>query len=261
MGFEITTELENVFKGFIFEGIVACLWLIMLIIILNHYRNKKSKMTAFLLASFTSYFLGLVFSWIAKFIQLSYGYNSIELFPSNTPSLWLIARITQYRLSFAFLVGGAYFTNKFQGLVFDKEPKQLRNQVMLVLTIVTILFSLILYFPSQEIFDLITFGLAFITLLICYVPFMLQAFKLGFKMEKAAKVYKTAFISLGIMCICFLMILFGMLFDRVMIIFVEGNEGYTVFYYMGWISAIIGVFTTFMGYIRPTLVKPSSLEN
>ncbi|WP_371803172.1 hypothetical protein [Candidatus Lokiarchaeum ossiferum] len=261
MGFEITSELENVYKGFLFEGIVACLWLVLLLIILNHYRKKKSKMTAILLASFTSYFLGLVFSWIAKLIQLSFGYNSIVLFPPETPNLWLIARITQYRISFTFIVIGTYFTNKFQGMVFDTETKQLRNKIILVLTIITILVSLILYFPSQEIFDLITFGLAFIVMLMCYIPFMIHAFKMGFKMEKAAKVYKTAFISLGIMCVCFLMILLGMLFDRAMIIFVEGCEGYTVFYYMGWISAIIGVFTTFMGYIRPTLVKPSPSEN
>ena len=261
MNIEISPEIQNVFNGLIFEGAVAILWFIMLIIILIHYLSKKSKLTALLFISFSSYFIGLLFSFISKLILLRYGYNSIENFPLDTSYLWLIARITQYRFSFAFIVGGAFFTNRFQGLVFDKEPKQWRNQIVLILTIITILFSLIFYFPSQDMFDLITFGLAFIIMLIIYIPFMIEAFKLGFKMEKAAKIYKTALISLGIMCICFLMILFGMLFDRIMIIFVEGCEGYTIFYYMGWISAILGVFTTFIGYIRPTLVKPKIPNN
>lgn len=256
MTLNITPDLQIVFNAFIFESFIAILWFFLLIIIYKHNQKKKSKLTDQLLKIFMMYFFGLFFAWLAKLLSLIYGYNTIELFPLETPGLWVFARIIQYRLTFSFILVGTFLSTKFRNSIFKKEENSAFDRFLQIYTIISILFSLICYIPEQRIFDLITFMLAFILVIICYVPFMLETFKLSKKIRNTDKIYKNALISIGCMCIFFLLIFFGMVIDRAMMVFIDGCLGYTIFYYIGWIAAILGVITAFLGYIRPTYVKP-----
>lgn len=56
-------------------------------------------------------------------------------------------------------------------------------------------------------------------------------------------------ISLAIMSISFMLIFLNFAIDRILILL--NTPGFTLFYYLAWISAIIGIFGAYYGYIRP----------
>jgi hypothetical protein len=80
-----------------------------------------------------------------------------------------------------------------------------------------------------------------------YVPFLRRAIQSYRGVEE--KNYKQAFLSLAIMSFSFTLIFLNFAIDRVLIFL--GSPGFTAFYFLAWISAIVGIFGTYYGYIRP----------
>ncbi len=80
-----------------------------------------------------------------------------------------------------------------------------------------------------------------------YAPFLRRSIESYRAVE--GKTYKQAFLSLAIMSISFMLIFLNFAIDRLLIFL--GNPGFTVFYFLAWIFAIVGIFGAYYGYIRP----------
>ena len=80
-----------------------------------------------------------------------------------------------------------------------------------------------------------------------YAPFLRRSIESYRGVEE--KTYKQAFLSLAVMSFSFMLIFLNFAIDR-MLIFL-GSPGFTVFYFLAWISAIVGIFGAYLGYVRP----------
>ncbi|MFW9972229.1 MAG: hypothetical protein ACFFDF_18735, partial [Candidatus Odinarchaeota archaeon] len=95
--------------------------------------------------------------------------------------------------------------------------------------------------------DIIAFLIVFIYMVMVYAPFLRRSIESYRAVEE--KNYKQAFLSLAVMSISFMLIFLNFAIDRILIFL--GSSGFTVFYYLAWIFAIIGIFGAYYGYIRP----------
>jgi hypothetical protein len=84
-------------------------------------------------------------------------------------------------------------------------------------------------------------------MVLVYGPFLGRSIESYRAVEE--KAYKQAFLSLAIMSFSFMLIFLWFAIDRVFVLL--GNPGFTAFYYLAWISAIVGIFGAYYGYIRP----------
>ena len=95
--------------------------------------------------------------------------------------------------------------------------------------------------------DLIAFIVVAVYMILVYIPFMKHCIKAYKSVDN--DVFKKAFLSLTIMSLSFTLILICQLIDRIYII--GGSDGYTIFYFMGWSFALIGMIGAYFGYIKP----------
>jgi hypothetical protein len=249
---EITAELAPTFRGLLFESGILIVFSFLLVAIISHMRRRSTPLTKLLLIIFLNYFFAIIFSWLGKFILLYYGVMSFKTLEPALPGLFFLGLITQYRLSFVCLGVGAYLTYWLKVKIFEKGTKTLELWFNTIFVTITIIFSLGWLDPQKEIYDLIAFFLIFLVMTLINLPFMIVLFLLYRRIEEP--VYKTAILSLAIMSFCFLLILLGFFFDRLMIIFF-GSSGYTIFYFAAWILVIVGIFSAYWGYIRPGKVQ------
>jgi hypothetical protein len=83
---------------------------------------------------------------------------------------------------------------------------------------------------------------------IIYFPFSYRAYDAYRSVENPQ--YRTAFLSLGIMSICYILVFFSFFIDRLLILILD-IVGFTPFYYSAWAFAIVAVFGAYFGYIKP----------
>ena len=107
---------------------------------------------------------------------------------------------------------------------------------------------LIVYIKGNMLLDVITFSIVAIFIGTIYFPFMLRCLEAYKKVDDAT--FKKAFLSLSIMSICFILVFVFQIIDRIFML-LYSIPGYTVFYYLGWISAIVAILCAYLGYIKP----------
>jgi phage-related holin len=116
----------------------------------------------------------------------------------------------------------------------------------------TAFYDLIIYEPKPSflavLFDAIAFLLTLIFMSMIYIAFLYRSIE-AYKGVKEP-IYKRAFLSLAAMALCFMLILLNFLIDRILIL-VLNIPGFTIFYYLAWIFAIIGIICAYLGYIKP----------
>ncbi len=241
----LAAELKLVRNGLVFESIVVIILIIMLVGIYIHYRHRPSQLTKLLLFIFIAYTFGIFFSWLAKFLYWTGGFTSIDAISEDTQGFYFYKLIFKYRLSFTFILIGAYLNYIFKARVFEKEMKRGEKIIITTYCIGSLIFNIAVIPTGDSTMDLISFALLFLLMVLVYIPFIISTFRLAKRIDE--KIYRKGLQSLGIMGICLIMVTVCMLLDRAMIIFFD-SAGYTFFYYLGWMSTILGVLFAYYGY-------------
>jgi hypothetical protein len=172
--------------------------------------------------------------------------NAENLTPTDT-NYWLISRITGFRFSFIFVTLATYLVFLFAIQLFDQKPSPIVKYGLLIFGFIIVIYCLVAFDRSNIMLDVIAFLLVFLYMLIIYGGFMAHTIKLTKTVGDPG--YKRAFTSLTWMAAFFISTLLWFLLDRVMILM--GSLGYTVFYFLAWLSVVIGIVFAYLGYIRP----------
>ena len=245
------SETDLVFTGMIFETGIIVVAFIVLVLIFLKYLEKRQKLTFYLFLIFLFMVVSIIFSWLSKVLRLYSGLDYIiddDVVDPGTMTSWFLLRITQFRLTFVFLMIAIYLSYVLKVNLFEKGYNKTHKIIVIFYGIIGSLYLLIIYFKGELIFDLIAFIIVSVYMFVIYFPFMKSCYTAARNVED--RVYKNAFLSLVVMALCFILILICQLIDRILIISLE-ILGYTPFYFAGWIFAIIGLIGAYLGYIRP----------
>lgn len=240
-----------VFIGMTFESFIIVIACILLFLILRKYYEKgKHKLTLYLFLIFLFYVIAIFFSWLSKILVLysniEYAYNSSVPDPGTMLS-WIILRITDFRLSFVFLAIAIFISYILKVNIFEKEYKKSHRIIVIVYSIVTVLYTLLIYQRGNTLLDVIAFLLIFLFMAMIYFPFFFSSVN-SYKSSQEKR-FKNAFLSLALMAIFFIIVPFNFLLDRLLILF--GGPGFSIFYFLAWIFVLLGIIAAYYGYIRP----------
>jgi hypothetical protein len=244
-----------VFIGMSFESFIIIIASILLALILRKYYEKgKHKLTLYLFLIFLFYVIAIFFSWLSKILVLysniDYAYNSSIPDPGTVLS-WIILRITDFRLSFVFLAIAIFISYILKVNIFEKDYKKTHRIIVIIYSIVTVLYSLLIYQRGNTLLDVIAFLLIFVFMAMIYFPFFFSS--VNSYRSSQEKIFKNAFLSLALMAIFFILVPFYFLIDRLLILF--GGPGFSIFYFLAWIFVLLGIIAAYYGYIRPRTSK------
>ena len=231
------------FIGMIFELFIIIFAAILLTFILKKYFIKRHKLTRLLLIIFTCYFCAILFSWISKVFVVA----QMNIVQDGSIITWMHNIISDFRLSEFFVTIAIFLSYILKVNVFEKGYNTLQKYIIIIYGIFTCVYVLIIYEYGNTLLDIIAFLIVFIYMVMVYGPFLRRAIESYRGVEE--KIYRQAFLSLAIMSFSFMLIFLNFAIDRVLIIL--GSDGFTVFYFLSWISAIVGIFGAYYGYIRP----------
>jgi len=241
-----------VFIGMSFESFIIVIASILLALILRKYYEKnKHKLTLYLFLIFLFYVIAIFFSWFSKILVLYsnidyIAYNSLLPDPGTVLS-WIILRITDFRISFVFLTIAIFISYILKVNIFEKDYKKTHKVIVIIYSIVTVLYSLLIYQKDNDLLDAIAILLIFIFMAMIYIPFLYSSVS-SYKSSQEKK-FKNAFLSLALMAIFFILVPFNFLIDRILIVL--GGPGFSIFYFLAWIFVLLGIIAAYYGYIRP----------
>jgi hypothetical protein len=136
----------------------------------------------------------------------------------------------------------------FKVKIFDDgEYVPLQKYVIIGYGIFTEFYIILVYIADNVLLDAIAFLLVAFYMCIIYIPFMSSALTAYRSVDQPR--FKNAFLSLAVMAFSFLLIFINFFIDRLFILF--GSIGFTLFYYLAWSFALIGILGAYFGYIRP----------
>lgn len=239
-----------IFVGMIFESFVIAIQTILLILILRKYFVKRHELTLLLFEISLGYTLAIIFSWFSKILVLYSTMDYLQYQDVAAPQTlesWFLLRITDFRISFLFVILAIYLSYILRVKVFESEFNQKEKIAISGYTIFTFIYSLIIYERGNVILDVFAFLFILILMSITYIPFFARSLKYYQQSDK--KVIKNAFLSLAIMSINYMMVFVFFLFDRILIFL--GDPGFTLFYFLAWTSGVIAIIGAYLGYIRP----------
>jgi len=198
--------------------------------------NKQNKI-------FINYFIAIVFSWISKVFVVF----QVDVTQDGFITTWMYNLISDFRFSEFFVVIAIFLSYILKVNVFEKGYNKLQKYIVIIYGIFSCAYVLFIYEDGNTLLDIIAFLIVFIYMVMVYSPFLRRAIESYRAVEE--KTYKQAFLSLAIMSVSFMMIFLNFAIDRVLIFL--GSLGFTVFYFLAWSFAIIGIFGAYYGYIRP----------
>ncbi len=219
---------------------------ILLGLILRRHFQKRSELTKLLFLIFFFMAVAIFFMMLAK---VYYIYFNAEFLIETDPGFWFIARVLYYRFGFMFIAVSILFTHIFRIKVFEEKPAKWMNYFLYALGIFIIGWAMFVFIFKDLFLNLILFALLMVYLLLVFVPFSLQSFRLGGSTRLDEK-YRRAFIFLGLMGICFIGVLLFNLFDQ-LAHFLDNAVTYSPFYFLGWISHIAGMLFGYFGFLKP----------
>lgn len=241
--------------GFFYEIGILIVYSIFLVLVIQRYFEKRNPLTKLLVWVFVFYALAIIFSIISKAFNAFYG--GVPYLNVAPEELWIVARLHSGRFGFACAIIATMITYYFSKKVFEKEINKKSLLIVEFLGAAIVIFQVLVYEfntstgKSNGTYDILAFILLFLIMLIVYIPFMIQTLKLASRIE--GENYKKAFKSLGVMAFAFTMIFCSFLLDRIMLLTI--NWAYSVFYFMAWAFAILGIISAYLGYIRPKSVE------
>lgn len=231
------------FVGMIFESFILIFAVILLVLILRKYFIKRHRLTLLLFIIFLCYTIAIVFSWLSKIFAVL-QWDEVQ---DNPVVSWFYYRISDFRFSELLVTVAIFLSYILKVNVFEKGYKTIYKYITIVYGVIACLYIVIIYENENDLLDVGAFLLVFIYMVMIYGPFLRRS--IGSYRAVAEKSYKQGFLSLAIMSVSFMLIFLGFAVDRVFILL--GSPGFTVFYFLGWTFAIIGIFGAYYGYIRP----------
>ncbi|MFX1566749.1 MAG: hypothetical protein ACFFCV_00120 [Promethearchaeota archaeon] len=229
--------------GAIFEIFIIIFAAILLILITRKYFIKRHKLTRLLLIIFIAYFIAIFFSWLSK-IFVFLGFTAVQ---DGSIGAWLYNIITDFRLSEFFVTIAIFLSYILKVNVFEKGYNTVQKYVIIIYGVFACVYVLFIYVSGNTLLDILAFLIVFIYMVMVYGPFLRRSIESYKAVE--GKAYRQAFLSLAIMSISFMLIFLNFAIDRLLIFL--GSPGFTVFYFLAWIFALIGIFGAYYGYIRP----------
>jgi hypothetical protein len=253
--FQISGEEERFlfFIGAIYEAIVLFIAIVLLILIVLKYLEKKHELTFYLVIVFLFYTIAIMFSLISKICVVLKLDLVVDPY---SPLGWIFFRILSFRVS-EFLVCIALFLSYvFKVKIFQKNYNKIQKYIVIIFGSFTAFYDLVIYEPKSGflavLFDAIAFLLTLVFMSMIYIAFLYRSIEAYRSVREP--IYKKAFLSLTIMALSFMLIFLNFLIDRIFIL-VFNIPGFTIFYYLAWAFAIIGIISAYYGYIRPEVDK------
>lgn len=237
------------FVGTIYESIVISIAIFMLVLIYLRYREKQHELTLYLLFIFLFYVFGIFFSLISKiFVVLQID----TLVDPYSPLGWIFYRIMSFRVAELMICVAIFISYVLKIKLFHDGYNTIQKYIVVIVGIATAFFDFFIYSVEEGTFstllDTIAFLLTFIFMGMIYFPFSYRAYDTSKRVESSQ--YRTAFLSLGIMAICYILVFFSFFLDRLLMLILD-IPGFTPFYYSAWGFAITAVLGAYFGYIKP----------
>jgi len=241
--------VDYYFIGTIYEGIIILILIPLVGLSLTNHIKVRNKLSLLLLLILLSYGGSIIFSWVSKvlnaFSNIDYVINENVPDP-NTPQSWILLRITDFRISYVFILVAIFISYLFRRKIFEKEIKRGNKYIIQGFTIFNLIFSFFIYQKGNLLFDILTFFFVFVFMTIVYVPFLLNAIKAYKSTDHPG--FRKSFFFLSIMSLSYMSVLLCLLVDRVYIFL--GHFGFTIFYFLSWVFVIIGIISTYYGYLK-----------
>ena len=235
----------------VFEIFLVFFGSIFLILVILKYFQMKNRLTLYILLIFLFYILTIFFSMISKVIVLTTEYDYVYNQPSGypeSPYSWIILRIVDFRISLALAVIGVYFSYKLKINIFKEEISRNQKIFITVFAGFSFFFSIFVYQRGNTLLDALNFLFILLFMSIVYFPFMLKC--LHEYRTAAVHQLRGRFLSLALMSLNFMLVTFCFLIDRVLVLM--GWSHFTIFYFLGWSSALFGIACAYIGYVKPT---------
>ncbi len=235
---------EVILSAVIFETFISVMLIIVFILILMKYIQRKKKPVLYLLLTFASFSLASLSSALGRWLGYFLGNEIVAYTDIGNMSAFLLLAVSNcFVIAFVEIVfanKGVDFVLAFIGI----------NGIAIGMSI-----EAIIYWFSDTSFGLlakkfyIMILLALISL-VTYIIISVYAFKEA-KMN-TEKLPKTGFNLIAIYGICVSILFVSFALDSVM---ASLGKGYSPFYYIGWSFALAGVFLGYLGYIMPGWLK------
>lgn len=242
--------------GTIYEGIISAVGLVLLVLVIKRYREKKNELTRQLFWVMFFLIMGIVWSWLAE-VSILY-FQEIELDP-NIRGYWFFGRVTNWRFSFFFITLGVMMSYYFKTMVYQEEVTKSHSIFIIAYGIVAECVIMFLFDPGAGpdgmtgiMYDLVAFIMVFVYVLIVYAGFIAKMRKLSTRAE-IPEAYRKAFRALMILSLTLIGSLLFAALDRVIIMII--NERYTIAYFLSWASALVANLSAYYGYLKPIQEK------
>ena len=252
--------MELLLIGVIFELIIIIIGFLLLSLILKKYYEKRHKLTFLLFIIFLNFVISIIFSWLSKVLRFFSGLEYLS--NPNTPdpgtiASWFLLRIVDFRFTFLFVSIATIFTYQLYIELFEKQ-NFVQKIIVYIYEAFTVFYLMFIYQKGNALLLILAFLFTCIYSFMISIPFMVNCIKTRKSVNE--KSYKNAFLSLIVMSICTLLVLVCQLIDRLFIIFFK-SPGYTLFYFLAWIFAIIGIYAAYLGYIKPKSRVQDKIES
>ena len=239
------------FYGMIFEVVIICIGFVMLILIFRKYLEKRHRLTLYLFTIFLCFTIAIIFSCLSKVLRLYSGLDYLtnpSVADPGTIESWFFLRIVAFRISFVFVTIAILFSYILKINLFEKEANKVHKKIVFIYAGVTIIYMLVVYIKGNMLLDLLTFSIIALFMGVINFAFMLRCLEAYRNVEDPT--FRRAFLSLSIMALCYMLIFVFQIIDRILMMTLN-IIGYTIFYYLGWIIAIVTIICAYLGYIRP----------
>lgn len=191
----------------------------------------------------------LFFSWSAKVLRVYSNIDYIiytDIIDPNTPISWILLRISYYRITYTFITAAIFLSYLLKAEIFENKNSKVNLFIILGFTIFNLIFSILVFKKGNMLFDVLIFLFVFIFMNIVYIPFLKNALK-AYKATYHPG-FRKSFLFLSLMSVSYILVLLCLLLDRIYIFF--RHYGFTIFYFFTWIFVIIGIFSTYFGYLK-----------
>ena len=235
----------------IFETFISVMLLIVVILILVKYTQRRKKPVLYLFLTFSSFTLASVISTTGRWISYlapDGSYLTVSYTDLTTMTAFLLIAISN---CFVIAFVETVFANK--GVDFAL-PFLVTNGIVVGMSLEAIVY----WFSNKE------FGLIrdrfYILVLLAIISLVSYGIMIYFAFKESRhnteKLPRTGFNLIAVYGISVSLLFIFFALDSVSITLIAAfSKGYSPFYYLGWTFAMIGVFLGYLGYIMPGWLK------
>ncbi len=234
----------------IFEGSLFLISVALIVLSIKRYlEKKKSKLTYLLILIYTGISLGILSSIISKLSFLFVDQTAIH-------PIWafIVYRFLSFRFSLVFCIWAAFNTYRFKVQIFDSEKSTVQYRINLFLAVSNAVVWFILHEPAghphHNLYDTLSFAFSSLYLMYIFIPFATKCFRVAKKIKGVeSREYVRGFQSLGLMGAFFILVFVSIVANELYVP-IAGKE-YTFFYFLVWSFGILGIASSYVGYIKP----------